>query len=173
MKGKFKTGIFASVIQQLSKNIVQRELYNLKPDDEALTHGQNCFLKYGFQGAGARGEVEQGLPTVLHHALPELTSRLGGGELIAHDNELKPMLIPVLLKIMTVNNDTNVLYRHGKEVLDELKRKAMEALREWDMGSDQKYLALDEWCTANRISSGGSADLLSVTLFVYYCKKAF
>lgn len=172
-KGKFKTGIFASAIQQVSKGIVQRELYNLKPEDEALTHGQNCFLKYGLQGAGARGEVEQGLPTVLHHALPELTNRLGGGNLVAHDKDLNPILIPVLLKIMSVNNDTNVLYRHGKEVLEELKRRAMEALREWDLGSDQKYLALDEWCKVNRISSGGSADLLSVTLFVYYCKRAF
>ncbi len=172
-KGKFKTGIFASVIQQLSKGIVQRELYNLKPRDEALTHGQNCFLKYGLQGAGARGEVEQGLPTVLHHALPELISRLDGDELVARDTKMKPILVPVLLKIMSVNNDTNVLYRHGKKVLEELKRKAVEALHEWDRGSDQKYLELDEWCTSNRISSGGSADLLSVTLFVYYCKKAF
>lgn len=173
LKGKFKTGIFASVVQQLCKGIVQRELYNLKPDDEELTHGQNCFLEYGLQGAGARGEAEQGLPTVLHHALPELTSRLGGGDVIARDKELKPVLVPVLLKIMSVNNDTNVLYRHGKEVLAQLKTRAGLALQAWDWGDASKYEELVEWCTANRISSGGSADLLAVTLFVYYSKKAF
>ncbi|WP_430816046.1 triphosphoribosyl-dephospho-CoA synthase [Carboxylicivirga sp. RSCT41] len=170
--GYLKLNSFSSVIQQLTRGMVQNELCSVKNDAE-LTHGQQCFKKYGLQAAGARGEAEQGLPTVLHHAMPFLLERLKKTYALHNDAELNELLVPVLLKIMTVNNDTNILYRHNKKVLETVKRKAHEALLAWDCGNRQLYEEFVAWCNTNRISPGGSADLLALTITLHHCKTEF
>lgn len=170
--GFLKLNTFSSVIQQLTRGMVQNELC-LVSDEAELTHGQQCFKKYGLQAAGARGEAEQGLPTVLHHALPCLVERLNKPYINYTDTELKDLLVPLLLKIMSVNNDTNILYRHDKKVLESVKRKSREAIEDWDKGNQQAYNKLVQWCNDTRISPGGSADLLALTITLYHCKIEF
>jgi len=170
--GVFKANSFSSIIQQLTRGMVQRELCAIN-DKMEMTHGQKCFMSYSLQGAGARGEAEQGLPTVLHHALPYLNRQKKDNLFGLSDNELKVILIPVLLKIMTVNNDTNVMYRHNKQILDVLKGKAKEALRDWESGKEEKYMQLVVWCNHEKISSGGSADLLALTVMLHFVQTEF
>jgi len=170
--GQYKAGAFASVLQQLTNGMVQRELCVVNEAMD-LSHGQKCFLRYGLQGAGARGEAEQGLPTVLHEALPYLNRVRKDCLYGMSDKALQSILIPVLLKIMTVNNDTNVLYRHNQQVLGLVKQKAAEALCAWEIGREEEYLKLVEWCNKEKISSGGSADLLALTIMIHFVQTEF
>ena len=167
-KRKFKAGIFAATVQQLTKGMIQRELCSVE-EGSRMTHGESCFLHFGLKGSGARGEAEQGLPTVMHHAMPFIKETEISVEAI-NDKDMFAILAPLLLKIMSVNNDTNVLFRHGEEVLEELKKKSAAALLEMQQGSKMKYDELVEWCNSTKISPGGSADLLSVTLFLNFCQ---
>lgn len=168
-KKAFKPNLFSSVIQQLCRGMIQRELCALR-EGAKMSHGESCFLKFGLQGAGARGEAEQGFPTVMHHALPFM--REHNINLIQlKDSEMFKQLVPVLLKIISVNNDTNVLYRHDKGLLEDLKLKSKEVLVEVLNGGNEGYYQLVEWCNANKISPGGSADLLSIAMFVSFCQN--
>ncbi|GEM_PF-291346 len=171
-QGYFKANKLSSVIQQLCRGMIQRELCGAGQKQD-LSHGQVCFNKYGLQGTGARGEAEQGLPSVMHHALPYLQRH--ADQLLSHssDKELNDLLIPVLLKIMSVNNDTNILFRHDKLVLEQVKKKASAAIRVLNEGDEGPYKELVDWCNNNRISPGGSADLLAVTILIYNCQKVF
>jgi len=148
--------------------MIQKELCSVE-ESSRMTHGESCFLQFGLKGSGARGEAEQGLPTVMHHAMP-FTKEVEISVEAINDNNMFAVLAPVLLKIMSVNNDTNILFRHGEEVLEELKKKSASALLELQQGGRMKYDALVEWCNSNKISPGGSADLLSVTLFLNFCQ---
>ncbi|TRX70662.1 triphosphoribosyl-dephospho-CoA synthase [Carboxylicivirga sp. M1479] len=170
--GYFKANAFIATIQKICNGIVQKELCALNGSLN-LSHGQNCFVNYGLQGAGARGEAEQGFPTIFNHALPVLSALVKHDFFFMSDSEMKQSLIPVLLKIMSVNNDTNVLYRHGKSVLEELKRKSSHALEAWKKGEEVAYDDLVEWCNSQKISSGGSADLLALTIMLFHCKNKF
>ena len=170
--GTFNVNRFAIVLQQLTKGIVENELARAKKH-MSLTHGQKCFLEFGKIAGGARDEVEQGMPTVVKHALPFL-NKLSNTKLNSYsDKQLKQLLIPVLLKIMSVNNDTNVLYRKGKAALNELKIKSTQTLEDWSKGNKTTYEQLVEWCLQQGISPGGSADLLAVTLLLHQCEKEY
>ncbi len=170
--GAFKCDVFMSKIQEITRGIVQHELC-IANDNMKLSHGQQCFRRYGLQAAGARGEAEQGLPTVLNYALPYLNNQWSESLCTLSDAELKSVLVPVLLKIITVNSDTNVLYRHDKQVLDLLKSKAQEALNAWENGEERCYMELVRWCNERKISPGGSADLLAVTLMLHFVQTEF
>lgn len=166
-KKVFKASLFSSMIQQITRGMIQQELCSLK-ESSSLTHGEICFMKYGLQGAGARGEAEQGFPTVMHHALPFMKEHFSAEFDKLSYNELADQLIPLLLKIIVNNNDTNVLFRHDKVVQEELKKKANEALEEYMNSNRDPYLRLVEWCNQMKISPGGSADLLAVSLFIQF-----
>jgi len=170
--GYLKVNALSSVVMQLSRGMIQRELCAVNEND-LLSHGQKCFLQYGLQGAGARGEAEQGLPVVVHHALPLLKELVKKDLSNYTDLALKQLLIPVLLKIMSINNDTNVLYRHDKAVLESLKQKSSMALNNWLQQHEEPYYELVQWCNEKRVSPGGAADLLAVTLTIYNCQTEF
>ncbi|MCU4176555.1 triphosphoribosyl-dephospho-CoA synthase [Carboxylicivirga sp. N1Y90] len=168
-KGVFKSNLFSSVVQQITRGVIQRELCSLK-ESSSLSHGEVCFMKYGLQGAGARGEAEQGFPTVMHHALPFMKEHFNDQFNKLTDKELANQLIPLLLKIIANNNDTNVLFRHDKTILETLKQKATMAMEAFQRGETSIYTELVAWCNENKISPGGSADLLAISLFVHFCQ---
>jgi len=67
-----------------------------------------------------------------------------------------------------VNNDSNILYRKGRETAEMLKEKARICL---ETESGEKYKELCEFCIRENISPGGSADLLAVTVFLGNIEK--
>lgn len=69
----------------------------------------------------------------------------------------------LLLLIMSTLDDTNIYYRKGKEDVEKVKRQSKELL---DNFSVQGLQQLNNEYIKENISSGGAADMLSLTVFV-------
>ncbi|MGI6700114.1 MAG: citrate lyase holo-[acyl-carrier protein] synthase [Christensenellales bacterium] len=106
----------------------------------------------------ARTQAALGYPTVRDHALPAYHRGLEVG--LSHNDAA----IEALIACMAEVDDTNVLRRGGGKVLLELKRMA-KAKRQTD-NPKQAALELDTYCLQKRVSPGGCADLLALTLFL-------
>lgn len=150
-------------IRAICKNIVNTEL--LTSSKKQSSHGEKTFRKYGIKGAGARYEAQEGFPVVFETALPFLESH---SEKLDFQNKetLEELLSQTLLKIMANTNDSNVLYRKGAKIAEELKKLASETLLNKD-----NYNKLASFCSEEQISPGGSADMLAVTMFFYNVKQ--
>ncbi len=170
--GVFDIDVFHTTLKEMTKGIVKRELHSIS-NNTNISHGQQCFLDFGLMGSGARGEIEQGMPTVISHSLPLLNKLLKTSINSCNDICLKQTLVPVLLKLISVNNDTNVLYRTNKNTLIKLQEKANSALESWLSGNSSHYESLVKWCLQKGISPGGSADLLAVTILIHQCKVEY
>jgi holo-ACP synthase / triphosphoribosyl-dephospho-CoA synthase len=73
-------------------------------------------------------------------------------------------LVNCFLAIASTNNDTNILYRCGPEVLTSFQHLCKNAL---DNFTGANYAAVGEFCLVKNISPGGSADLLAVSIFLW------
>ncbi len=124
----------------------------------AQTAGERVYAHTGLRGA--RGEAAAGFPSVLHHGLPELQRALAGGDLI------NQAAVKALLRLMSVAEDTNMVHRGSAELRQEIAGQA-QALLEAPRFSLAAVRAMDRQLIAQRISPGGSADLLAVTLFLH------
>src|SRR5258708_2063883 len=125
------------------------------------SHGQIVAQKFGVNGA--RGEAINGFPHIVELGLPMLRGRRRAGvpEHIAR--------LDALLAIMAKLDDTCLLYRGGKEVLQAAKEGATAVIDPGAAASirGQKCLfALDQRLLDLGVSPGGSADLLAGTLFL-------
>ncbi|WP_321515655.1 triphosphoribosyl-dephospho-CoA synthase [Marinifilum fragile] len=169
-KRSFSYQAFVNLIKSLNGNLVERELgrklYNGKQ-----THGEVCFEKYGNKGQGIRGEIQAGLPSVFQYAIPVLESHLLDKKR-TDDKILHKSLTHALLALVANNDDSNILYRKGVEVLDGLKQKAKEAFLNFENEKFEiLYNDLIHYCEKNHISPGGSADLLAVSYFIFTINK--
>jgi len=153
-------------VKKISEGVVHKELGSLcySFQEGKLTHGEKLFLKYGV--TGIRGEVERGFPTVREKGLPTLQVGLKDG-LSFNDASVQS-----LIHIMTVAEDTNVIYRSN---LDFLKNYVQEKAREIiDLGGmytskgRKSIQDLDKYFIKKGINPGGSADLLAVTIALHY-----
>ncbi|WP_421920024.1 triphosphoribosyl-dephospho-CoA synthase [Marinifilum sp.] len=167
---KFSYRAFVNLIQVLNGDLVEREL-GRKILNENQTHGEICFEKYGKKGMGIRGEVQAGLPCVFKHAIPVLELHLLNVNQVS-DKTLNSSLTHALLALIANNDDSNILYRKGVEILEELKQKAQNAFVHFN---DEKfeflYQDLITYCDKNHISPGGSADLLALSYFIFTANK--
>lgn len=168
----FSYSAFADQLKKLNGNLVERELgKNLY--SKRKTHGEECFEKYGSKGLGIRGEVQSGLPCVFNCAIPVLSSHLKKNNVLT-DEILQKSLVHTLLALIANNNDSNILFRKGIEVLEQLKNKAKIALNNFNTSRfDDKYKELVDFCNKENISPGGSADLLAVSFFIYMVNQDY
>lgn len=120
-----------------------------------LTHGQRMYLQYG--ACGARGQAESGFAQVIDKYLPYLRS------LKKQQLDQDEMLVRTLLMIGADLDDTNILNRVGANKAAWAK-EACAALHEHY--TYEAACRLDDLFIKERISPGGSADLLSVTIFL-------
>ena len=148
---RFETERFRATISDICKDLVKNELINSSKIDNS--HGEDIFQKYGF--SGARGEAESGFRTVFEFGLPQLS-----GITVLNDEAM----IKCFLAIASNNNDTNILYRRGMEVLSVFQELCKKALVDFN---DRNYSAVIDYCKSENISPGGSADLLAVAIFVW------
>jgi holo-ACP synthase / triphosphoribosyl-dephospho-CoA synthase len=159
-------------IAAICAGLVQNELARETGTEQ--THGKTCFRRYGPEAGGVRKEAEGGLPSVFEQGLPELKSSLAGFGKTASAPELNKALIRTLLRLMTVTNDTNVLYRKDIETLMTIQRTAQEVLDAKDQETEVKrYEQLLSYCEREYVSPGGSADLLAVTVFLFFAEQSF
>lgn len=145
---------FITTIKTLCNNLVETEFVN---HADTLTHGELCFRKY--HTGGVRSEAENGFPTIFGHSLPVLERENNTGSVA---------LYKTLLSVMAVLNDTNILYRSDRPTLETLQNLSKKALDDFSM---EAYAEIADFCKANKISPGGSADLLSITIFIFLLKN--
>lgn len=132
-------------IAEICKGLVMRELASRT---HAVTAGEIQYQQFGL--TGARGEVEQGFPTVRQHVLPFWFKE--SGERRFHH---------ALLCLMAENLDSNLVSRGGIEGLYYVQRYAKSLLKNgWDM---QRIHEMDQALMSRNLSPGGSADLLAVS----------
>ncbi|MCW2512613.1 MAG: mdcB [Mycobacterium sp.] len=128
---------------------------------ERLSHGQDARRRYGARGAA--GEAQGGFPHVTAYALPTLrrARRDGADEPTAR--------LDALLSLIARLDDTCLLHRGGRRGLRAVQSRAAKVLRAGGSGTSEgqaHFAALDRLCAEQRLSPGGSADLLSATLFL-------
>jgi holo-ACP synthase/triphosphoribosyl-dephospho-CoA synthase len=162
-----------SVLKYLNTDIVANELSLQLTNkiDEEQTHGDKVFAEYGLElGGGVRKEMEEGLPLIFDYSLPYLKSL---GHIEATDQAWNTVLRDVLMLVMSVNDDTNILYRSDLHVLSKTKELARFAFQSKDIEKLDKMNDLVEFCEKHNISPGGSADLLATTCFIYWIQREY
>lgn len=145
------------------------------PDEGALwtasakeRNGQRVYRLYGLPGA--REEAVAGFPHVIQVALPRLRFERAKGlpEDVAR--------LHALLGLMATLPDTCIASRAGLEGLAFTQASAMRVLRlgglETEAG-ERAFLDFDRAMTEQRLSPGGSADLLATALFIERIPDAF
>lgn len=148
------------MIKEMAAGLVARELKNL--DHAAMTAGEKLYYKYGI--TGIRGEVENGFPSVVNYGLPALEDAFDKGATI------NDALVHALISLMTVVEDSNVIWRTDYDTLLEVQRIAKNILSLGSVFTEKGRMAIAEterYFLQRRISPGGSADLLSVTIALY------
>lgn len=126
-------------VSNLCSGLVSREL---AARSGQATAGERQYKLYGL--TGARGEAESGFATVR-----KALAQWDGHSL--HD---------LLLRLMSVNQDSNLVSRGGIEGLRYVQGYARKLLAAgWDR---EALLRMDNTLIARNLSPGGSADLLSV-----------
>jgi len=115
-----------------------------------------------FPVRSAREEAVDGFPSLRHTALPVWMA-------FRHEEEAVRRL-NVLLALMSVVDDTCILYRSNMKILKKVQQQAGGIIRTGGMGikaNGLKYKQLDQFITNHWISPGGSADLLAATIFLH------
>ena len=154
----------ARVLQEvaaMTMGLTQQDLVDVTTEN-AVTAGQKLYAQYGI--TGIRGQVEAGLPVVLHHGLPVLENGLKLGY------DINRAGCAALLEILVHSTDTNMIARSSRkrqlEVIAELKQRL-----EKEPYPDAVELAmLDDRFIAENLSPGGSADLLALTYLLHFFK---
>ncbi|NHJ04854.1 MAG: triphosphoribosyl-dephospho-CoA synthase CitG [Candidatus Heimdallarchaeota archaeon] len=160
--GSLKVTRILSVVQEITKGIVERELMVLDKNEQKITAGEWIFLDIGV--TGIRGEAEKGFPNA--DAAYQVINKA-----IASGIPLEKSMIMALLFLMTRVDDTNILSRHGSEALTWVKQEANKLVLCENTYSDEwleKVHELDKQFIEQNISPGGCADLLAVALMLYF-----
>ena len=165
--GYFCIQKFQNLTKNIAKGIVQRELKSVQ---QPKTHGETAFLLSGEKAAGARAEVESGFEITVNYGLKTLQNLFPAKINVETEQEVQKALFQSLLQIMSVNNDTNILFRKGETILNEFKELAKKCVLD---NSEYNFLILSEFCNKNQISAGGSADLLAVATFIYFVENEY
>lgn len=134
---------------------------------EKLTYGERIYKEYNI--VGIRGEVEEGLPTVLNVSLPIYTKLMKDPKINQND-----AMIHTLLHLISVVDDINILGRHGMDTLDYVRKRGKQALGfgGYLTTKGRNYVkSMDSDFIQRHISPGGSADLLAVTILLYILRE--
>jgi triphosphoribosyl-dephospho-CoA synthase len=150
--------IFKAVMK-MTNGIVTRDFANIK-DKTALTHGERLYLAHGF--TGIRGEAEKGYPVLQYIVLPYLKNK---NNILSY----KEILLEVLLLLMEHLEDSNIVTRGGMEGLLYVRESAARFLEEGGLAQDDainKLHRMNKVFIEKNLSPGGSADLLSIAVFL-------
>ncbi|PLX01548.1 MAG: hypothetical protein C0594_12975 [Marinilabiliales bacterium] len=165
---QFSLHSFQKTVSAVNQGITEQELIKF---NNKSSHGEICFSQYGNQYGGIRQEVELGFPTVINHALPFLLNSCPDN-IIYNSNNDNISVYKTLLKIISVSNDTNIIHRQGPSSLKKIKKMCMEILEEKHPDIfNNKREALADYFKKHNISPGGSADLLSISIYLYKVLK--
>ncbi len=162
---------FRECVKNLMQDIVQEDF--VKGLSQEGTHGEEVYQRYGKQLAGgARYEAEQAFPTVFDYGFPYLKNKIGMRGEDLKKEEWQEVLLDLLLLLIAKSNDINILYRKDETTLKKVQNKALELFQMSDNEVKKvKTKDFSEFCMLHNISPGGAADLLALTLFIYFIKN--
>lgn len=132
------------------------------------TNGEKIYNKYKI--SGARGLALSGYSLVLDKGINEFfyfTKKMS----------FETSCILLLFYYISILDDTNIISRSGSiEVLEEIKKMAKEKYCKNLISLDEKAIredmfGLDKFFVKKNISPGGSADLLILTIFIYFLMR--
>ena len=127
------------------------------------SHGRNAYRRYG--AGGARVEAALGFPSVYDIGLPALQQ---GARMAPSDAEAAR--VHACFSLIAALQDTNLLHRGGAPGLIFAQNAARLFLDDGGVGVGNwrfRGHAVHRAFVARRLSPGGSADLLAMSLFVH------
>ncbi|MDD3171851.1 MAG: triphosphoribosyl-dephospho-CoA synthase [Bacilli bacterium] len=139
-------------VEYLGKDLEKEFLNNLN------TFGAFAYKEYGF--LGARGEIIKGLP-VVREALKVLES---------YPDFSDEALIMTLIKIISLADDTVLLKRAGSIEKYNYYKNRVANIKNYSI---IKIKEVTDECISQKISFGGSSDLLAVVIFIAKMRKKF
>ncbi len=125
------------------------------------SHGAAARRLHG--AGGARAEAAAGFPTLYGTGLPALRD----GRRLAPDDD-EAARVHCCFALVAALEDTNLLHRGGAEGLADARREARAFLDRGGVGAPRwrdDALRIHRAFVKRRLSPGGSADLLAMTLF--------
>ncbi|PPQ21275.1 triphosphoribosyl-dephospho-CoA synthase MdcB [Bradyrhizobium sp. AC87j1] len=131
-------------------------------DGPVLLHSHGSAVRRRFHAGGARIEAAQGFPSVYRIGLPALRRR-------AAPDDVESARVEACFALIASVEDTNLLHRGGLEGLRFAHRAARRFIDVGGVRADgwrARARSIHEDFVARRLSPGGSADLLAMTLFV-------
>ncbi|HIP30635.1 MAG TPA: triphosphoribosyl-dephospho-CoA synthase CitG [Sulfurospirillum arcachonense] len=144
-------------IKFLCKDLVKNDL---EKSLHVETHGEKFYNEV--KHTGIRGEAVSGYATVFEKSLPFYV------EQFKNYGEERAMKL-TLLFLMSITDDSTLYARGGLEGLKFIKKEAKKVLHVENL--DNNLLELDKMMIKRNLSSGGSADLLGLTWFLYQLKE--
>ena len=127
------------------------------------SHGEAVVRRYGV--GGARAEAACGFPCVYELGLPALRQALAGA--CMDDNAAR---VHACLALVSQVQDTNLLHRGGEAGLQYAQlqaRRFMAAGGVFQAGWHARAQRMHQSFVQRRLSPGGAADLLAMTLFAH------
>lgn len=154
------------ICQQISQHWKTDLLHNLNRNPNS--HGQQMRRKYAV--SGAIEQVAHGFELVRTHALPCFKHA------ISHTQNMQQAAMQTLLMLIARLEDTNILWRGGMSSLLIAQDMATEFLQQggvFQSDWQKKLHVINQYFIQHRLSPGGSADLLGVTIFFYKVEHEF
>ena len=136
--------------------------------EPALLHSHGGAARRRYGAGGARLEAAQGFPSVYEVGLPALQH---GALMSSGDDEAAR--VQACFALIAVVEDTNLLHRGGVDGLRFAQRSAQIFLDEGGVGRRdwrERAASVHRAFIARRLSPGGTADLLVMSLFVEACE---
>jgi triphosphoribosyl-dephospho-CoA synthase len=133
-------------------------------DGPVPLHSHGSAARRRFRAGGARAEAASGFPSVYRIGLPALRR---GARAVPHDAEAAR--IEACFALISSVEDTNLLHRGGLDGLRFARRATRLFLDQGGVrrsGWPERARSVHQDFVARRLSPGGSADLLAMTLFV-------
>ena len=148
-------------IQAMTVGLLTDDFAQLTPEN-AQTFGEKLYLEHHI--GGIRAEAENGYPSLFATVLPEMLNLQQRG---CTDTQIYHQ---ALVRFMSIVDDSNIIKRGGITALASTKQEAANFLAQGGVLQEdylEQLLALDTQYIANRLSPGGSADLLALAIFIY------
>lgn len=144
-------------ISDMCKDIL-KDFENIK-NKKNLSHGEKLFLNYGI--IGIREVAKNGISLVFNKSIKIFEDNIYLG--------INTAMIKTLIFLMKNLDDTTILHRHNFEVLSEVKKTASSLLiKDFNLAEIE---TIEKDFSKRKISPGGSADLLAITILLYFIKK--
>ncbi len=150
--------ILAAVLNVKNPDGIREEIIRLASESlrdlgvRCDTNGLRIYTTHGLKGA--RGIAATGYREVFDRYIPMLTE--------------DPDPDRLFLTIAHRTEDTNVIHRAGLERYIEYKRLLEQVIQ-----GDLEPEVVEAYCLKHRISAGGSADLLSITILLQWIMDSF